>query len=61
MKVEEYWHGTMKNYRYDGYVSHTNREYWVFKQADKLNAENKEKGSQSNDDDAEPRPPNTGG
>ena len=21
MKVEEYWHGTIKNYRYDGDVS----------------------------------------
>ena len=32
----------------------------MFKQADKLNAENKEKGLHSNDDE-EPRPPNTGG
>ena len=40
-------------------TNHTNRECWVFKHADKLNAENKEKGSQS-DDDEEPRPPNTG-
>ena len=28
-------------------VNHTNRECWVFKQADKLNAKNKGKGSQS--------------
>ena len=42
-------------------ANHTNRECWVFKQASKLNAENKEKGSQSNDDDEEPRPPNTRG
>ena len=41
-------------------ANHTNRECWVFKQAGKLNAENKEKGSQS-DDDEESRPPNTGG
>ena len=32
-------------------ANHTNRECWVFKQAGKLNAENKEKGSQSEDDD----------
>ena len=38
----------------------TNRECWVFKQAGKLNAENKEKGLHS-DDDEEPRPPNIGG
>ena len=42
--------------------NHTNnRDCWVFKQASKLNAESKEKGSQSEDDDEEPRPPNTGG
>lgn len=41
-------------------ANHTNRECWVFKQAGKLNAENKEKGPQSNDNE-EPRPPNTGG
>ena len=41
-------------------ANHTNRECWVFKQAGKLNAENKENGSQSGDDE-EPRPPNTGG
>ena len=33
---------------------------WVFKQAGKLIAENKDKGLHSNDED-EPRPPNTGG
>ena len=32
----------------------------MFKQAGKLNVENKEKGMHS-DDDKEPRPPNTGG
>ena len=42
-------------------ANHTNRDCWVFKQAGKLNAENKEKGSQSKDDDEEPQPPNTGG
>ena len=42
-------------------ANHTNRSCWVFKQAGKINAENKEKGSQSKDDDEEPRPPNTGG
>ena len=40
--------------------NHTNRECWVFKQTGKLNAENKEKGPHS-DDDEEPRPLNTGG
>ena len=40
--------------------NHTNRDCWVFKQAGKLNTENKDKGSQSEDDDKEPRPPNTG-
>ena len=40
-------------------ANHTNRECWVFKQAGKLNAENKEKGLHSNDEE-EPRPPNTG-
>ena len=39
--------------------NHTNRDCWVFKQAGKLNTENEEKGSQSKDDDEEPRPPNT--
>ena len=42
-------------------ANHTNRDCWVFKQAGKLNAENKEKGLQSEDDDEEPWPPNTGG
>ena len=41
-------------------ANHTNRECWVFKQAGKLNAENKDKGSHS-DDKEEPRPPNTRG
>ena len=41
-------------------ANHTNRECWVFKQAGKLNAENKDKGLHSNDEE-EPRPPNTGG
>ena len=34
-------------------ANHTNRDCWVFKQAGKLNAENKEKGSQREDDDEE--------
>ena len=33
----------------------------MFKRAGKLNVENKEKGSQSEDDDEEPRQPNIGG
>ena len=41
-------------------ANHTNRECWVFKQAGKLNAKNKDKGLHS-DDEEEPRPPNTGG
>ena len=41
--------------------NHTHGSCWVFKQASKLNAEEKEKGSQSENDDEEPRPPNTGG
>ena len=41
-------------------ANHTNRECWVFKQASKLNAENKDKGLHS-DDEEEPRPLNTGG
>ena len=41
-------------------ANHTNRECWVFKQAGKLNAENKDKGSHS-DDEEEPRQPNIGG
>ena len=42
-------------------ANHTNRDSWVFKQADELNAKNKEKGSQSEDDYEEPRPLNPGG
>ena len=42
-------------------TNHTNRSCWVFKQAGKLNTENKQKGSPREDDDEEPRPPNTGG
>ena len=42
-------------------ANHTNRECWVFKQADRSGAENKEKGSQSDDNDEEPRSPNKGG
>ena len=45
----------------DKQANHTNRDCWVFKQAGKLNAENKEKGSQSEDEDEEPRQPNIGG
>ena len=41
-------------------ANQTNRECWVFKQAGKLSAENKEKGLHS-DNDEEPRPLNTGG
>ena len=40
-------------------ANHTNRECWVLKQAGKSNVESKEKGSQSNDDDEDPWPPNT--
>ena len=39
-------------------VNNTNRECWVFKQAGKLNAENKDKASHS-DDEEEPQQPNT--
>ena len=42
-------------------ANHTNRECWVFKQAGRSGAENKEKGSQSDDSDEERRSPNTGG
>ena len=42
-------------------ANHINRECWVFKQAGRSGAENKEKGSQSNEDDEEPWTPNTGG
>ena len=38
----------------------TNRDCWVFKQAGKINAADKDKGLHS-DDDEEPWPPNTGG
>ena len=41
-------------------ANHTNRDCWVFKQAGKLNAENKDKGLHS-DDDEEPRQPNNSG
>ena len=41
-------------------ANHTKRDCWVFKQAGKINAENKDKGLHS-DDDEEPRHPNTGG
>ena len=40
-------------------ANHTNRECWVFRQASRLGAENKGKGSQSDDDYEEPRSPNT--
>ena len=42
-------------------ANHCNRNCWVFKLADKLNAEHKGNGSPSDDDDQEPRQPNTGG
>ena len=48
-------HGTA-----DKQANHTNRECWVFKQAGKLNAKHKGKGSLSEDED-ESRQPNTGG
>ena len=41
-------------------ANHTNRDCWVFKQVGKLNAENKDKGLHS-DDDEEPRRSNMGG
>ena len=41
-------------------ANHTNRDCWVFKQTNKINAKNKDKGLHS-DDDEEPRRPNTGG
>ena len=41
-------------------ANHTNRDCWVFKQADKLNAENEDKGLHS-DDDEEPQRPNNSG
>ena len=39
-------------------ANHINKDCWVFKQAGKLNAENKDKGLHS-DDEEEPRPPNS--
>ena len=39
-------------------ANHTKRDCWVFKQAGRLNAENKDKWSHSNDEE-EPRQPNT--
>src|SRR3954465_3016142 len=44
----------------DKTANHTNRDCWVFKQASKLNAKNKDKGLHS-DDEEEPRPPNNRG
>src|SRR3954463_12834786 len=41
-------------------ANHTNRDCWVFKQAGKLNADNRYKGLRS-DDEEEPRPPNNSG
>src|SRR4051812_18383683 len=41
-------------------ANHTNRDCWVFKQAGKINAEHKDKGLDS-DDEQEPRPPNSKG
>ena len=41
-------------------ANHTNRDCWVFKQADKLIAENNDKGLHS-DDEEETRPPNNRG
>src|SRR4051812_36751650 len=41
-------------------ANHTNRDCWVFKEAGKLNAENRDKGLHS-DDEEEPRPPNNSG
>ena len=40
-------------------ANHTNRDCWVFKQAGKLRAENRDKGLHS--DDEEPKPPNNNG
>ena len=42
-------------------ANHTNREFWVYKQAGRLGAKNKDKGPQSDDSDEEPRSPNRGG
>ena len=45
----------------DKLANHTNRGCSVFRKADKLNAEHKEKEPQSDDDEEEPRPPNIWG
>ena len=51
----------MSNTRHpDKPANHTNRNYWVFKQAGKLNAENRDKGLHRNEDE-EPRAPNNSG
>src|SRR4051812_13702220 len=41
-------------------ANHTNRYCWVFKEVGKINAENRDKGLHS-DDEEEPRPPNNSG
>ena len=41
-------------------VNHTHRDWWVFKQAGKLNAKHKGRETPS-EDEGEPRQPNTGG
>ena len=41
-------------------ANHTNRDCRVFKQANKVNSVHKEGESQSEDEDEEPRQPNTG-
>ena len=43
MKVVEYWHGTIKNYRYDGDVSTTQAEQVLKAQNDLLNELNNKK------------------
>ena len=45
----------------DKQANHTNGDCWVFKQAGKLNAESKEKGSQSQDNDEGTQQLNTEG
>ena len=42
-------------------ANHTNRECWAFKQAARSGAKNKDKGSQSDDGNEEPRSSSTGG
>ena len=42
-------------------ANHTNRNYWVFKQAGKLNAEHKGRRPPGDRDDGEVHQPNTGG